>query len=136
MVLIKNYVFYKIVPRIYLVQQRLPSAIDSVTKYINTSLVDLVVDKEKKDEKAAEINEHGFNDIMNNYGTKNDDSVDDYNGNSRSEINDHNVLVKKGYTSTHTIYTECTRIVIDQGLLSIANEYFVGTREIQTIMIK
>ena len=78
------------------------------------------------------MHEHGFNDMINNYGSTNindndkedcdnqkmrDDDIDD----DISKVINPNVPVKNGYTTTHLNCTECTRLITDQGALSIMN---------------
>ena len=96
---------------------------------------DIIVNQEKYDEKAAEMNEHGFNYGNNN---ENDNDNEDY---GNFELGDNNndddvsksmnpqAAVKNGYTTTHPKFTECTRLVTDNGSLSILNKALDRARE-------
>lgn len=75
--------------------------------------------------KLAKMNEHSFNDIINEYGSDNDDS-DCFELQDNSTNNDPNAPIKNGCASTQPIYTECTRMIVDQGSLDIVNDYFLS----------
>ena len=77
----------------------------------------------------AEMDEHGFNNVFDSYGTDNNESVDDSVGNALCKVNNRNMPFKNGYTSTQPIYTECTRMITDEGSMSIANACLVDMRE-------
>jgi len=76
-----------------------------------------IVDREEYNEEAALMNKHGFNNVLNNYGTNNDNDNDnkDY---CNFEMGDDNIdddipqamnpnlAVTKGYTTSHPTYTE------------------------------
>jgi len=68
----------------------------------------LAVDKKKEDEMAVEMNEHGFNNVFDNYGTDNNDSdsVDDLVGNHVCKINNHiQEWIHINTTYIHRMYT-------------------------------
>ena len=86
------------------------------------------------------MNEYGFNDIIDNYGNNNDNNNDNEDcGNF--ELGDNNIdddvsksmnpqtAVKNGYTKTHPKFIECTRLVTDNGSLSILNKALDRARE-------
>ena len=81
------------------------------------------INTEKENEMDTEMDEHGFNNVFDSYGTDNSESVDDSVG------NDHNIPFKNRYTSTQPIYTECTQIITDEASMSIANACLVEMRE-------
>ena len=101
---------------------------------------DIIVNQEKYDEEAAEMNKHGFNNIIYYYGNNNDNDNDNKDcGNF--ELGDNNIdddvsksmnpqaAVKNGYTTTHPKFTECTRLLTDNGSLSILNKALDRARE-------
>ena len=115
---------------------------------------DIIVNQEENDEIVAEMNEHGFKDIINKYGHKNendnDNNDDSNNDNDKDnnnevcgnfELGDTNIdddvsksmnpqlAIKKGYTTTHQKFTECTRLVTNIGSLSILNKSLDRIRE-------
>mmetsp|Transcript_52324 Transcript_52324/g.59419 ORF Transcript_52324/g.59419 Transcript_52324/m.59419 type:complete len:134 (-) Transcript_52324:15-416(-) len=82
------------------------------------------------------MNEHGFNDKIDNYGNNNDNedcgnfelgnnNIDD----DVSKSMNPEAAVKNGYTTTHPKFTECTRLVTDNGSLSILNTALDRGRE-------
>ena len=84
------------------------------------------------------MNEHGFIDTINNYGNNNDN---DNNDGGKCEFGNNNIdddvsksmdsqaVVKNGYTITHPKFTECTRLVTNNGLLLILNKGLDRIRE-------
>ena len=77
----------------------------------------------KENEMDAEMDEHGFNNAFDRYGTDNNESVDD------SVRNDRNIPFTNGYTLTQPIYNECTQMITDEASMSIANACLVEMRE-------
>jgi len=100
----------------------------------------IIVNQEKYDEKAAEMNEHGFNDIIDNYGNNNDNDNDNEESGNFELGNDNidddvsksmnpQAAVKNGYTTAYPKFKECTGLVTDNGSLSILNTALDRGRE-------
>ena len=82
-----------------------------------------MINNEKEDEIDAEMDEHGFTNVFDNYDS--DNNVE----NTLCKVKNRNIPFNNGYTSTQPIFTECTRMITDDASLSIANTCLVEMRE-------
>ena len=83
------------------------------------------LEKERDEEAEAEMNEFGF---LNMFQEDDDGGYDDAGDNASFEF-DPNEAVSNAYTAIQPAFSECARLVTNQGGLAIANQHFSAMRE-------